>query len=100
MEKYTVLFHPEAAKELRKLDGSVVKLVLKQIKKLELYPLAGDLLGNKHGYDLSNYRKLYVNNKKIRVIYTVIENQILVKIIAIGNREAMEVYSDANNRKE
>ena len=73
--------------ELLSLDGSVRILVLKQIKKLEHYPQSGELLGNKHGYDLANYRKLYVNKKSIRIIYTIIEDQVLVKTIAIGKRD-------------
>ena len=98
MKTYKIIFHPAAQKELLSLDGSVRIMVLKQIKKLEHYPQLGELLGNKHGYDLTNYRKLYVDKKSIRIIYTVIENQVLVKIVAIGKREDFEVYKDADER--
>jgi len=98
MKNYKIIFHPAAQKELLSLDGSVRIMVVKQIKKLEHYPQLGELLGNKHGYDLTNYRKLYVYKKSIRIIYTVIENQVLVKIVAIGKREDFEVYKDADER--
>ncbi len=98
MKKYSIVFHPLAAAELKALDGSVQKLVIKQVKKLESYPYLGELLGNKHGYDLAGYRKLYANNKKIRIVYTIHEGQIQVQIIAIGRREGFEVYEDASKR--
>jgi len=98
MKLYKIIFHPEAQKELLSLDGSVKIAVLKQIKKLEQFPQLGELLGNKHGYDLTNYRKLYAQKKSIRIIYSIIEEQIIVKIIAIGRREDFEVYKDANDR--
>jgi mRNA interferase RelE/StbE len=98
MKKYSIILHPLAAVELKDLDGSVQKYIIKQIKKLESYPYLGELLGNKHGYDLAGYRKLYASNKKIRIVYTIQEELILVQIIAIGRREGLEVYEDASNR--
>jgi len=100
MRTYNIIFHPAAYKELTTLDGSVKIQVMKQIKKLEQFPQLGELLGNKHGYDLSNYRKLYANKKVIRIVYTIIEEQIVVKIIAIGNRNDFAVYKDANSRTD
>jgi len=98
MKQYKIVFHPEAEKELHSLDGSIRIIVLKQLKKLEQFPQLGELLGNKHGYDLSGYRKLYANKKNIRIVYSIIEEQILIKIIAIGKREDFQVYKDANSR--
>ena len=98
MKLYKITFHPEAQKELLSLDGSVRIIVLKQLKKLEQFPQLGELLGNKHGYDLTGYRKIYANKKNIRIVYSIIEEQILIKIIAIGKREDFHVYKDANNR--
>ena len=87
-----------ALKELRSLDGSVQKKVIKQVEKLKKYPQLGPLLGNKHGYDLTGYRKLYVDSKRIRIIYSIVEDQILVKVLAIGKREDFKVYKDATDR--
>jgi mRNA interferase RelE/StbE len=98
MKLYKIVFHPDAQKELLSLDGSIRIIVLKQINKLEQFPQLGELLGNKHGYDLTGYRKLYANKKNIRIVYSIIEEQILVKIIAIGKRENFQVYKDANTR--
>ena len=96
--EYEIKFHPAALKEFCELDGSIKKLVKKQLDKLKTSPLLGEELGNKNGYDLSGYRKMYACKKQIRIVYSVVENVLLVNIIAIGKREDMEVYADAAER--
>ena len=96
--EYEIKFHPAALKEFCELDGSIKKLVKKQLDKLKTSPLLGEELGNKNGYDLSGYRKMYACKKQIRIVYSVIENILIVKIIAIGKREDMEVYATAAER--
>ncbi|MGE5342392.1 MAG: type II toxin-antitoxin system RelE family toxin [Candidatus Omnitrophota bacterium] len=96
---YEILFHPEARKEFERIDGSIKKLVLKQLIKLKENPHLGDKLGNRAGMDLSEFRKMYVYKKKIRIIYRIQEGKMIVFIIAIGDREDMVVYKDAYKRK-
>ena len=96
--EHEIKFHPEALKEFCALDGSVKKLVKKQLDKLKTSPLLGEELGNKNGYDLSGYRKMYACKKQIRIVYSVVENVLLVNIIAIGKRENLEVYESASQR--
>ena len=96
--EYQIKFHPAALHEFCKLDGSIKKLVKKQLDKLKKSPLLGEELGNKNGYDLSGYRKMYACKKQIRIVYSVVENILLVNIIAIGKREDMEVYATAAER--
>jgi len=69
---------------LKALSKSQQILIAKQFKKLSTSPQLGDLLGNKNGYDLSGCRKLYVDKKKIRIVYKIIDNQIVVEVISIG----------------
>ena len=95
---YKILIHPEAAKEIAALDRSVRLLVLKQIKKLSKMPGLGAQLGNKMGIDLSGYRKIYVDKKKIRIVYKIVEERIVVQIIAVGKREGMQVYKNSAKR--
>ena len=87
-----------ALQEFCSLDGSVKKLVKKQLDKLKTSPLLGEELGNKNGYDLTGYRKMYACKKQIRIVYSVVENVLLVNIIAIGKREEMEVYKATSER--
>ena len=96
--EYEIKFHPMALQEFFSLDGSVKKLVKKQLDKLKTSPLLGEELGNKNGYDLTGYRKMYACKKQIRIVYSVVENVLLVNIIAIGKREELEVYKTASER--
>ncbi len=96
--EYEIKFHPMALQEFSSLDGSVKKLVKKQLDKLKTSPLLGEELGNKNGYDLTGYRKMYACKKQIRIVYSVVENVLLVNIIAIGKREELEVYKTASER--
>ena len=96
--EYEIKFHPDALKEFCELDGSVKKLVKKQLDKLKTSPLLGEELGNKNGYDLTGYRKMYACKKQVRIVYSVVENVLLVNIIAIGKRSDLEVYETASHR--
>nr|WP_275758717.1 hypothetical protein [Sulfurimonas sp. SAG-AH-194-C21] len=42
---------------------------------------------------------MYVAKKQIRIIYEIIEKIVVVKVIAIGKREDMEVYKKAKQRR-
>ncbi len=99
MSLYKVSFHPEAKKEFDSLDGSVKNVVLKQISKLEKSPALGEKLGNKAGFDLTGYWKVYAYKKKIQIVYRIHEGKLLVFIIAVGKREDMDVYGSAFERK-
>ena len=96
--EYKILFHPEALKEFCALDGSVKQLVKKQIDKLKNTPELGEELGNKNGYDLSGYRKMYACKKQVRIVYSIFNDILTINIIAIGKREDMQVYKAASQR--
>ncbi len=96
--KFKIIFHPDAAREISELDNRQKFLVLKQIKKLSLTPGNGKKLGNKQGLDLSGYRKMYVDRKKIRIVYKIVEEKILVQVVAVGKRDNIKVYKKAANR--
>ncbi|MBT3387012.1 MAG: type II toxin-antitoxin system RelE/ParE family toxin [Desulfobacula sp.] len=96
--KFKIIFHPDAARKISELDNRQKSLVLKQIKKLSLTPGNGKQLGNKQGLDLSGYRKMYADRKKIRIVYKIVKKMILIQIIAIGKRDSMKVYKKAANR--
>ena len=97
---YKVIFHKSAKKELDNFDASIKLIILKQIKKIKENPYLGKELGNKGGFDLTGYRKIYAYKKQIRIIYKIIEEEIQVYIISIGKREKMEVYKKASERNK
>ena len=86
----------EAEKDFYKLDGSVRKVVLKQLVKLEVNPFYGDMLGHKAGIDLTGYFKVYADNRRVRIVYRVVASD--VQVVAIDKREDMEVYKLAFQR--
>jgi len=96
--KFKIVFHPDAAREIPELDNRQKVLVLKQIKKIPLTPGIGKQLGSKKGLDLSGYRKMYADRKKIRIVFKIVEKKILIQIIVIGKRDNMKVYKKAAKR--
>src|SRR5690606_41999529 len=66
---------PEAADDVRALDGSARILVLKGLKKLEESPeLRGAPLGSKANAqsDLTGFRKLVVGDRAYRIVFQVL----------------------------
>ncbi len=95
---YSVLLIEEAREDFHRLDRSRQLQVAKLLKQLESNPYKGEHLGNKAGIDLTGYYKLYADKKRIRIVYTVMEKEIVVKVIAIGPRREMIVYHEAVRR--
>ena len=97
---YEIKYHPLIEKDLKQLNNSILIEVFKKIKKIQKSPELGELLGNKNGMNLTGLRKMYVAKKQIRIVYEVIENIVLIKVLAIGKREDMEVYKQVAQRRE
>jgi mRNA interferase RelE/StbE len=96
---YEIVLKQEADDDLEELSGREKLLVFKQLKKLSDSPELGQPLGNRAGLDLSGFRKMYADQKRIRIVYRIIEMQIIVEIIAIGKRNELEVYKKAAKRR-
>ncbi len=95
---YSIEYHEEVENDFKKLGHSTTLLVLKKIKKIAQNPIIGDELGNKTNINLSGFRKVYVDNKRVRIVYQIIDEKIEVFIIAVGKRDDLEVYRNSANR--
>jgi mRNA interferase RelE/StbE len=95
---YRVVLTADAANDFRRLDGSLKEQVARQLKKLENSPHLGEHLGRKAGLNLTGYYKLYVAKKSIRIVYRIVELEVIVEVVAIGKREDLEVYREAIRR--
>jgi mRNA interferase RelE/StbE len=95
---YKVVLTAQAAQDFRALDGSVKEQVARQLRKLETAPLLGEHLGNRGGLDLTGYYKLYAARKAIRIVYRIVEMDVIVEVVAIGKREDFQVYREAFKR--
>ncbi|MDP3091152.1 MAG: type II toxin-antitoxin system RelE/ParE family toxin [Nitrospira sp.] len=96
--RYSVTLTADAADDFRHLDGSQRISVAKQLRKLETSPLLGEPLGNRAGLNLTGYYKLYAAQKSIRIVYRIIEQKVMVEVVAIGKREDMSVYKTSLKR--
>ena len=96
--RYSVTLTADAADDFRHLDGSLRISVAKQLRKLETAPLLGEHLGNRAGLNLTGYYKLYAAQKSIRIVYRIIEQKVMVEVVAIGKREDMSVYKTSLKR--
>ena len=97
---YEIKYHPLIENDLKQLNNSVRIEVFKKLKKIQQSPEIGQLLGNKNNMNLTGLRKVYVSKKQVRIVYEIIDNILVVKVVAIGKREDMEVYKEAENRRK
>ena len=96
---YEIKYHPLIESDLKQLNNSIRIEVFKKIKKIQKSPELGEPLGNKNGLNLTGLKKMYVAKKQIRIVYEIIDNIVVVKVLAIGKREDMEVYKEADKRR-
>ncbi|MGB3962736.1 MAG: type II toxin-antitoxin system RelE/ParE family toxin [Sulfurimonas sp.] len=96
---YEIKYHPLVEADLKELNHSVRLEVFKKLKKIQQTPEIGKPLGNKNNMNLTGLFKVYVAKKQVRIVYEIIENILVVKVIAIGKRESMEVYKQADERR-
>lgn len=79
-----VVLTSEAWEDLRDLDGSARKVLLKAIKKLEIEPeKQGQPLGVRSGGDLTTFRKLVVGDRDYRIVYRIEQDGTVVVIWVI-----------------
>lgn len=102
--RYTVDYTPLAKSDLKALDNSQRKTIKKLIDKVSQNPLPkseggyGEPLGNKCGINLTGLYKIKLLKLGIRVVYKLIRDGDLMRIIVIAARSDGEVYNIAHNR--
>lgn len=88
-----VVLTDEAKEDLRDLDGSARRLVLRALRKLEDSPESrGAPLGSRRTGNLTGFRKLVVGDRQYRVVYRVEEDGTVCVIWVIGSRVDEECY--------
>lgn len=90
-----VVLTDDAKEDLRELDGSARKLVLKALAKLEHEPKQR---GAPLGGDLATFRKIIVGDRDYRIVYRVESDGTIVVVYVIGKRTDDEVYELARSR--
>ena len=95
---YEIVFHEDVDKDFKELGHAVTQLVFKKLKKISENPIVGVDLGNRANLNLAGYKKVYVDKKKVRIVYKIIEDKIVIYVVAVGKRDDMEVYQKASER--
>ena len=92
---------PEALDDLKKLDNSVRKPVIKGINKVLTNPLpkSEGEYGTPLGNNLTNLMKIKFLSLGIRVVYMLERADGVMKVIVISARGDNEVYNEAGKRR-
>lgn len=99
MQIYPIEFIEEAASDYKALDGNVKKKVDKKLEELSKNPSLGEHLGNKFNVNLTGFYKIYIDNKKYRIVYRIINDEIeIIEIWGIGKRDKEEIYKIIGKR--
>ncbi len=100
-----VTFIDEAYDDLLRLDGSIIKTVLKGIIKVAQNPRPnyeggyGKPLGNKNGINLTGLNKIKFKKIGVRCVYQCTYDEVVgMKVIVISMRADNEVYDEAEVR--
>lgn len=96
-----VQLRDEAAEEFRNLQTRPKFEAAGLLLRLETEPLFGLPLGDQPPGDLSDCRKIYFDDRRLRIVYRLLpsaQNPLTADVIAIGAREALEVYEIALER--
>ena len=103
IQRFEVIFFPQAEKEFQALDGSV-KLIV--VKKIEALKYRADEIGeechNTHYANLSGCRRIKFREAGIRIIYRITDQRVdvlqIIHIVTIGRKADNEAYQTAASR--
>ncbi|MBP3360133.1 MAG: type II toxin-antitoxin system RelE/ParE family toxin [Clostridia bacterium] len=102
---WNIEYIKEAQRDLKNLDPYNRKIILKAIAKTAERPLPppdgiGKPLGNHQNSRLSGYYKIKLKNLGYRVVYSLVRENNIMKIIVISIRDDEAVYKEAERRIE
>jgi len=101
--EWKIEYISDALKDLSRLDPYNRRLILKAIEKTSKRPLPppdgiGKPLGNHTSSRLSGYYKIKLRTLGYRVVYELVRQDNIMKIIIISLRDDNEVYKEAERR--
>lgn len=92
---YKLTFSPKAKKEWNKLGDTIKNQFKKKLlERLENPHVPADRLS---GFS-SVFYKIKLRSVGYRLVYEVIEDKVIVYVLAVGKRERTEVYTAAQDR--
>ena len=106
MIPWEIDYHKKAEKDMAALDNSVNSRVIKAINKVAQNPLPqseggyGKPLSNKHSSKLAGCLKIKLQSLGLRVVYQLVRDDKVMKIVIVSIRNDEEVYKEAERRLE
>lgn len=91
---YRLQFIPTADKEWRKLDSSIRRQFAKKLAARLIEPK----VPSAKLFDMPGCYKIKLRRSGFRLVYQVIDQIVVVKVIAVGRRDRNEVYKSAAKR--
>lgn len=92
--KYALEFNAQALKEWSKLGSTIQLQLAKKLKeRLDNPRVEADKLR-----DMPNCYKIKLRSIGYRLVYEVIDNRLVVIVVAVGRRERSKVYGSASKR--
>ncbi|AWK14252.1 type II toxin-antitoxin system RelE/ParE family toxin [Candidatus Fukatsuia symbiotica] len=92
---FNIDFDERALKEWLKLDKAICEQFKKKLRKLQENPYIESAC--LHG-DLAGCFKIKLRSSEFRLIYQVIDEEIVILVLAVGKREDEKVYDVARKR--
>ncbi|MBD1226601.1 type II toxin-antitoxin system RelE family toxin [Xenorhabdus griffiniae] len=93
--KFSIDFDERALKEWQKLDKSIREQFKKKLKKLQENPYIES--ARLHG-ELAGCFKIKLRSSGYRLVYQVIDKEIVIWVIAVGKRDKSKSYKSATER--
>ena len=91
---WTIIYHQDVEDDLVSAGPSAARRIMRAIdKKLVTEPLQ---FGAPLSANLSEFRKLRIGD--YRVVYQVVEEKVIVYVLAVGPRRDKEIYKTATRR--
>ena len=92
--KYGLKFLPKALKEWIKLDSSIQSQLKKKLRERLQNPHVP--ASRLHGFE--NHYKIKLRASGYRLVYEIVESEIVVLVVAVGKRDKNLVYKKAYQR--
>lgn len=93
LNQFKIKFLKEAETEFKNLDNNLFLKASKILTKLSQDPFAySEPLGQKMNLNLTGLRKAYVDDKKVRIVFMILENLLIILVISINKRDKSQVY--------
>jgi len=91
---YSVKFRQEALKEWKKLDSTIQRQFAKKLKKCCENPH----IPSAKLREMPDCYKIKLRASGFRLVYEVIDNTLIIAVVAVGKRERSDVYNLASER--